>query len=358
MNQILNSDPNLSNKNFKNIPQNNNNNNNKYGNNGNTDKIIRIFAICMIVFAGALISTGVYSYMSNQDYSQTEQKVSEASAEIFAEEVNGKVSIQVSNKKDIDQLVFSWNGQKENKVQGEGKTLEKMIDLPAGNNTLIIAVIDKDGVVTNFEKSFESEDGVDIINPEIDFDVEGSKLNIIATDETALDFITYRWNDEEETKVSADENEKEINQKIEIMKGKNDITIVAVDKNNNTTIKTKTIKGLKKPEILIVSSADGSYLDITCKHDEGIKKVEYTLNDQKYEGVFEDSPNTVQFTQDLDIGYNRIILTATSVEDTTDTFDGNTEYYPDGYDASQDEEDDDDEPANDTRVTEEDTNEE
>lgn len=351
MNQILNSDPNINNNirntNFNEIPQRNNNRN------GSTDKIIRVFAICMIVFAVGLISSGVYSYMNNQDYTEEVKNVQEATAEISAEERDGRVVIKVSDKSDIAQLVYSWNGQKENKVQGEGKTLEKTIDLPAGKNNLLISVMNEDGGETTLEKTFESEDGVDIINPEISLEVVGSKLNIVVTDETALDFITYRWNDEEEIKVMPEDDDREIKKELEIMKGENDITIVAVDTNNNTTTETKTFRGVTNPEILIVLSADGSSLDITCTHEVGIKKVEYTLNDQKYEGEFDDSPTTVQFNQDLDIGYNRIILTAISVENTKYTFDGQTEYYPDGYDASQNNDDNDDEEDDDSTENDE-----
>ena len=332
MNQILNSDPNISNnirnKNFNEIPQRNNRNR-------NTDKIIRIFAICMIVFAAGLISSGVYSYVNNQDYEEVVVEKPEGTAEISAEETDGRIVISVADKKDISQLVYSWNGQKETKVQGEGKTLEKTIDLPAGKNNLLISVTNVDGVETTFEQIFESENGVDIINPVISLDVEGAKLVVNVTDETALDFITYRWNDEEETKVSPEGNEKtSIKKELEIKRGENDITVVAVDTNNNTTTITKQFKGVTKPEILIELSADGSSLDITCTHDVGIKKIEYTLNDKKYEGSFDDSPTSVQFEQALDVGYNRIVLTATSDENTKSTFDGQTEYYPTGYNAS------------------------
>lgn len=323
MNQILNSEPNMNKNNYK-MPN----------RNGSTDKIIRVFAFCMIIFAVGLISSGVYSYMKNQDYEEEINSQNDTYANITAEEIDNTVQIEVSHDKPIIQLAYSWNGKKENKVQGEGKKLEKTIDLPAGNNTLLIKVTDEANVETTFEKSFESENGVDIINPEISLEIKDAKLVITATDESALDYLTYRWNDEEETVIKPKDDKTKIQVEVDIMKSSNDITISAVDSNNNTTTETKTFVGVTNPEILIVSLADGSALDITCKHERGIKKIEYTLNGQKYEGIFDDSPTEVQFTQDLDIGYNRIILTATSVEQTSNTFDGDTTYYPEGYDAS------------------------
>ncbi len=331
MNQILNTES-VNNRNNYSEPK------NKIKGTGlatSTDKIIRIFAICMIIFAVALISTGVYSFKKNQDYNQEAQAEEIPTANIMAEEAEGKVQIVVSHEKNINQLIYSWNGQKENKVQGDGNKLEKIIDLPAGNNNLLITVIDEDGVESTFSKTFESESGVDIINPEISLEVKDAKVIITANDETGLDFITYRWNDDEEKKITPNEDSKEIKEELEIKRGTNDLTVIAVDSNNNTTTKTQSFKGLTNPEIIIEVSADRSSLDITCKHEVGIKKVVYTLNGQEYAGEWDDSPTEVQFTQPLDVGYNRIILTATSVEDTEYTFDGDTDYYPEGYDASQ-----------------------
>ncbi|MBP3595876.1 MAG: hypothetical protein J6J60_00525 [Clostridia bacterium] len=339
MNQILNSEPennyNNYDKNYNNYNNYNDYDNNKNSNNkGNTDTIVKVFAICMIIFAIGLIITGVHSYKKNQETAKNVKVPDATYAKIEAEESEDKVIISVSHDKKINQVIYSWNGKKENKVQGDKKTLEKEISLPAGNNTLYIKVIDEDNIESTFEKNFESENGVDIINPEIDLEVVNSKLVIKASDETKLDFLTYRWNDEEETKIYPEENEKEIKVELDIMKSSNDITISVVDSNNNTTTETKTFVGVTNPEIVIVLSADGSSLDITCKHEVGIEKIEYTLNGQAYEGVFEDKPTEVQFEQALDVGYNRIILTATSAEKTSYTFDGETNYYPEGYDAT------------------------
>ena len=344
MNQILNSEPENNYNSYNNY--NNNYDNNNKDKKGNTDKIVRVFAVCMIIFAVGLISTGVYSYKKNQDYAE-EIKVPDATyAKIEAEEDDDKVLISVSHDKKINQVIYSWNGKKENKVQGDAKTLEKEIDLPAGNNTLYITVIDEDKIESTFEKNFDAENGVDIINPEIELEVVNSKLVIKATDETELDFLTYRWNDEAETKVYPENNKKEIKVELDIMKSSNDMTISVVDSNNNTTTETKTFVGVTNPEIVIVLSADGSSLDITCKHEAGIEKIEYTLNGQAYEGTFDDKPTEVQFEQALDIGYNRIILTATSVEKTSYTFDGETNYYPEGYDATEAERPNENENAN------------
>ena len=93
-------------------------------------------------------------------------------------------------------------------VKGTGeKTLTEEIDVPAKTNTLHVKVIDVDGIETSYEHEFTAEDGLDIIPPKISLDPVDSdspdklkKLKITATDESTIDFITYRWNEEEEIK--------------------------------------------------------------------------------------------------------------------------------------------------------------
>ena len=202
MNQILNSEPENNYNDYNNYNNYNNNNNNNNKRIKSTDKIVRVFAFCMIIFAVGLISSGVYSYKKNQDYDEQIKTEEKTLANITAEENENEILISVSHDKKINRLVYSWNGKKENTVEGEGNTLEKTISLPAGENTLYIKVIDEENGESNFEKKFESENGVDIMNPEISLDVVNAKLVITATDETSLDFLTYRWNDEEDVIIN------------------------------------------------------------------------------------------------------------------------------------------------------------
>ena len=245
-----------------------------------------------------------------------------------------QVTVSVTHDKIIEKMIYSWNTSAERSELGKNaKTLEKVLDLPAGTNTLHIKVIDINGLETSYEEEFISESGLDILNPVISLSVvdgeELKKLKIMATDETKIDFITYRWNDEEEVKVeSNEENPKEISLEIDILRGTNDITIVAVDSSNNTTTETKSFTALTKPEITVTLSADGSSLDIQATHENGIASVYYTLNDKPFEGKFEDKPTTVQFAQALENGYNRIILTVKSVDGTETVFDGECTYEP------------------------------
>ena len=325
MNQILDYDPNKK----------------TGGSSSGSDKIVRVFAILLVVFAIALLSSGVYGiYKNNQTQKESAKKPNYAKITAEQEE-NGKVKVLVNHDKAIEKMYYSWNTNKERSVKGQGaKSLEEEIDLPAGTNTLHIKVVDIDGIETSFEQEFIAEDGSDIISPVISMKVvvgedKTKKLKITATDETKLDFITYRWNRDEETKVEAEEeNQKEIIVEIDILKGENDITISAVDSSNNNTTETKSFKGLTEPEISVYLSEDGTALDILVKHENGISNIYYTLNGKEYQANFDNeegelkNPKEISFSQPLDVGDNRLILTATSVDETEKVYDGFCTYTP------------------------------
>lgn len=312
------------------------------GSSSGSDKVVRVFAILLVLFAIGLLVSGAIGIHKNSQASKTDMdKPTYATIKAIQTE-DGKVNVSVKHDKAIEEMFYSWNTSAERSFKGEGaKTLEKELDMPAGTNTLHIKVVDINGVETSFEQEFTAEDGLDILNPVISITVvdgQGEdklkKLKVTATDETKLDFITYRWNDDEEIKVEAEEDTpKEIILELDILRGVNDITIVAVDSSNNTTTETKSFTALTKPEVVVVLSADGSSLEIETTHENGIAKIYYTLNGREYQAVFEEdeenpAPPSVSFTQELDEGYNRFILTVTSVDDTETVFDGECEYNP------------------------------
>lgn len=305
--------------------------NNNGGGKGSTDKIIKVFVIMLITFALCLIGIGIFNIVKNKTGINTEQ-VSESKADIKISKDGSSLKISVSHDKKLKKLIYNWNTTPERMLSiDSGNTFETSIEIPAGSNTLNIKVIDDNNGVTDYSEEISSEDGIDIIEPIVSYEItDNKKIRIKATDENALDYITYKWNDDEETEIKAEEdNQKEIITEIEIKKGENNLTIIAVDKANNTAGTQQTFTGLTQPNIQVVLSEDKSKLVVTCTHENGISKVEYTLNDKPYAAELADSPKEIQFEQALDEGYNKIILTVTSVDGTTTTFGGECNYNPD-----------------------------
>ena len=283
-----------------------------------SDKIVHFFAIIMIVFALGLIGVaGFNMYKNAQEKNKAVVTKEEAKIEVVQEET--QAIIKVTHTKAIEKIIYSWNSGKETTIKGTGEAnVEETIPLPAGQNTLHIKVIDIENGETTYEGEFTSESGADILNPVIKLDVTTEKkLRITATDETSLDFITYRWNDSEEVKVDANpEDNKKIEVDIEILKGVNDLTISAVDSNNNTTTETKSFTGLTKPEVTIIVSADKLTAQVTVKHDNGIKEIKLSLNDVEYPVPVEGNPKEFAFNINLAQGQNKIVVTSTSVDST------------------------------------------
>lgn len=301
--------------------------NSKSSKSGGSDKVVRVFAIILIIFAVVLIAVVGYGMFSNkEEINNAAEQITYAN---IAVNIDGtQATIEVTHDKNIQKLIYSWNTSSERTIKGSDKYMSETIDVPAGDNTLHIKVIDENGVETTHDEQVSSEQGVDIINPVIELSVtEDKKLKISVTDETALDFLTYRWNENDEETVYAEEGSKEISTEIEILKGKNDLTVVAVDSSSNTTTETKSFTGLTKPEITVTLSADGSSIDIKAEHENGIESVAFNFNDNDYNvDIGEGNPTTIQFAQKLDVGYNRIIVTVKSVDGTESKFDGECTY--------------------------------
>lgn len=294
---------------------------------GGSDKVVRVFAIILILFALGLIGVVSYGLISNKEEIKNDA-VEETHANIEVD-INGtEATISVTHDKNIQKLIYSWNTTSERKINEDGKSVEEKIDIPAGENTLHIKVIDENGVETTYDEEISSERGIDIINPVIELEPINKKLKITATDETAMDFLTYRWNDGEEEKVYADENSKEISIEIDVLKGQNDLIIVAVDGSNNTVQEQKKFIGLTKPEIKVTLSEDGSSVNIKAEHENGIEEVLFNFNNVDYNvDLGGETPKTIEFDQNLAEGVNnRIILTIKSVDGTESKFDANCTY--------------------------------
>lgn len=307
MNQILDYNPNKGNK-----------------SSSGSDKIIRVFAIILIIFALCLVASGVYRmYIRNQENNSNANTIQTEKAQIYVDKLDNSVNISVVHTKAIEKLIYSWNDGTETVVKGTGeKTLEKEIQIPAGTNVLHIKVTDVDGNETTYEEEIVAENGTDILNPVITLSVtEQRKLKISVTDETALDFVTYRWDTEEEIKVEpTEEDKKKIEIEIDILKGTHDITIIAVDSSNNTTTETKSYTGLTKPEIKLTLSADKTKVSIDITHENGIKGITGSLNGQDFnvDGIEQDTKNA-NFELNLVEGTNHIKVVASSVDGTEAT---------------------------------------
>lgn len=308
MNQILDYNPNKS----------------SGGGSSGSDKIVRVFAVVLIVFALGLLGSGIYNIMKNGK-EKNNPVATPTEPKITVEQTEKEILVKVSHDKAINKLTYKWDSGKESTNTGNGEsTMEVKIPLLRGEHTLDVKVTDKDGVEASFQDTFISETGEDSTFPEITFEVTPeSKLKITAIDETEISFITYRWNDGEEQRIDvSEEDNKQIVEEIEILKGTNDLTVVAVDKSNNTATKMEKYTGVTNPEITITVSEDKKTASVYCFHENGIKEVKLNINDQNFnveipkENPEEDPKEVTLNNLELPETKNKISVTAISVDNT------------------------------------------
>ena len=281
----------------------------KNGNSLEINSILKIFAIAIIILGAIMIGKGTYGIVNT--INPSEEPI------VAIKEDAGDLKLKISHTKAIDKIIYSWNDSEEVVMQGKGQTnIEETIQMPIGTNILHLKIVDSSKKTVKYENQYYRPDR-DIIKPEIELVVEGSKVKIVVKDETKLGYIIYRWNEEDNTVVEPrEESPKQIEEKISILRGENKLTIIAVDSSGNETTKEQMFKGVKKPTISVVKENDE--LVITVKDEENIKKIDITFNGEFYSTDPTNSGEAlnmkeVELRQKLRTGENTITITAYSV---------------------------------------------
>ena len=282
-----------------------------------------ISAIIMIIFAVILIVVGIIKIAGAKNGGVKEPDVS-------IREVDDKLEINVAHDKAIDKIIYSWNDENEMTLQGMNRTeiIEK-IEIPTGNNVLNVKVIDIDGLETKFTKSYYKESNMDTTKPQIEFSSsESSKAKITVKDNQELAYVMYHWNNEEDTTIQPNEDSKKIiEEKIPLLKGKNTLTVTAVDASGNEQIATKEYLYAKKPTINITQ--EGSEIIIKVFDEENIQKIELTMNGQFFSTDSDGSGvalnmQEAEIRQPLQAGQNTVTVKVYNVngmdQETTQTF--------------------------------------
>ena len=291
---------------------------------GSSNKIIKVFAVCLIVFAIAIIGIGIATKSKNNSVSTQTASGNTTKAKITVTEKESSILFRAVSEYGLESIIYSWNETSEQEVKCSGeKEKEIEIQLPAGENSFYAKVIDNEQNETIYENVYTAENGKDILKPTIELTVTNDKkLKIVVTDETSLDFITYRWNEEDEHKIDVNpETPKTITTTLEIPHGKNDITVVAVDSSNNTNTEQKVYNGLTKPEIkFVLNEEDKSKVTVVVTHEEGIKGISGTMNNSEFR-IDESNitGNSVNFELTLSQGLNVIQVSASSTDGTEAT---------------------------------------
>ena len=230
--------------------------------------ILKFFAIIMLIFGLCMVGTGSYSM-----YKETVGTASESKPTIFVESTSEKeITLKITHNKELSKVSYSWTGGEVNEIDCQGKkNVEQTIEIPTGTNTLTVYASDVNGQEVNYQKTYTLEGDITI-----EFEVEGNDIKVIAEGKNKLSYMTYRWDDEEETRI--DINDMQIEQNVEIPKGLHTLTVIVVDVNNKTETQEQEVQGVTKPKLDVTTDGVENFI-ILASDEQGLEKVEFIINE-------------------------------------------------------------------------------
>lgn len=295
-----------------------------------TKKIVLFFAVCLIIFGIIILGEGANSIYKRNANKKVEPTTpigsgSKQEPEYIAPTINftktedNKLVINVESQTAVAHIIYNWNTDASITLDETGKTsIEEIIDIPYGENTIYLSVVDSNGIETKKQETYAIEQ----TKPIIELSIVGNNIKVIVTSETELSYVTYKWNleDEQKNDMITFENKKRFEKELEIPKGQNTLKIEAVDINGTKSEKSQEIKGiakLKDPKVKVI----GEYIYFIFEAEENMKTVEFTFNG-KYHLMNTDTfgtTKTVKYKLKMVEGWNYLKLIGTTENDAQNT---------------------------------------
>ncbi len=198
------------------------------------------------------------------------------------------------------------------------KKVETKIQIPTGINTLRVYAKDITNQEIEYQKVYTVESNINI-----NIEPEGNNLKVTANGINQLQYMTYRWDEEEETRIDIEGTEVE--ETVEIPRGLHKLTIIVVDINNKTEMKEQEVNGVTKPKLEVTTDGSSNFI-IRASDEDGIKKVQFIINEvEKYELDLESqlSPEerkNFEYAYPLHDGENKLEVTVYNNSDITENF--------------------------------------
>lgn len=323
---------------------------------GDTARIIKVYAILIIIFAICLIGKAGYS-LSESKKVNTAKGISNENVlpQISLHADKDIITVDVSSSSEIEFVSYRWyrgnntledirtynseheqdstttdendnddedinvnedeisamGEEKKEKGTGTNEMNLSNIGIPKGDSTIYVVVKTvQNAVPTEFVQNYHTDVGVDKIEPRIKVILQGKKLLVTATDETEIDYITYSVNGAQEVQVDDRKDKKTINTEIDLNDtSSTEIRICAVDKAKNSKVYEQDYDVYAgKPKIDFALTSDYKNICVTITYARGLTKVKYDLNGEEFEKSFDDPEQAreVYFEVPTVSGYNKI----------------------------------------------------
>ena len=283
-------------------------------NSQDTKKIVLFFAVSLIIFGLILFGQGVYGIVK-KDSTQV-NKDDETTTISLQQNNSGEVIINVNSQTIISELIYYWNSEASQTISGnENTTMQQIITMPAGQNTLTVKTIDVNGKQKTETQTFK----LDVDKPNISLSVIGNKIKIAVDSKADLAYVTYKWNNEQEKKMDMTtfEDKTKYEVEVEIPKGKNTLLVTATDRYENKSENSQEVKGIAKP-LFAKPVINEPYITFTVtSEDDDIKTIEFFYNGKNYkitEDAIKKSQNAkkVSYKLTLEKGKNTLVVKATT----------------------------------------------
>lgn len=231
------------------------------------EKILKIFAIVMIIFGASIIGSASYGIYKGGATTATKPRI------VVTQQTGTQVQIEVTHDKPLAKVTYSWNGEEPIAIEtNSNNTIKERIDIPSGsNNKLTVYAEDINKQSQTNESMYTEQKKI-----EIQLEADGTELKISMESEIELAYMTYRWDEEEETRVDLTGHEAE--EAIEIPKGQHTLTLIVVDIENNTETAEQEVKAVTKPKLDISVDESGENFIIKASDEEAVKRIEFTIN--------------------------------------------------------------------------------
>ncbi len=234
--------------------------------------VIRVFTIILLVFGVFMIGTGTYAIYQNRQ--EKENIKTNPTITVESTENDTVVFLKVVSEYNINTITYQWNDEQETTIRGDGrKYIEEKIEIPTGSNVLNIHVTDVNGGENSYSNTYELESNINLEA------LDNGNIRITYEGEEQIAYMTYRWDDEDETQI--DINDTRIDQEIPAQIGTHTLTVIVVDVNNRTETKVQEIKGVSRPTIDISFNEDYSKYVIKLSDETGLEEVVITLNEDE-----------------------------------------------------------------------------
>lgn len=287
------------------------------GNSGPAEikSVIRFFAIVIIIFGLCIIGHSSYAMYIDAKGNNTENL-----PQINVSRINDTLIVDVQSVNIIDKFKYNWTNSEQTSISEGVANFQEEIILPNASDTLTIILEDETGRAVTYTKEIFL-DGVDIVKPTIDImQGEGSSIRLTATDETQIEYMTYRIDDGEEIRIDKNNMEdRTIEYAItEIPRGEHTLYATAVDSSGNIeTTETPVIVSSERPTIKNISiDQEAGKIIIEAADVDGIQSIEVNLNGAVYTM---NNVNRTEATFSLNLveGTNTISIKLTNVNGLT-----------------------------------------